>query len=229
MEKIELVIFDLSGTTIQDNGQVPQAFMLALQANGMEASAEDLQTVRGASKRAMVRRFVERQLPAADLDSVSERVFAEFRTNLLNLYTTGGVQVIPGVKETFAWLRRNGIKVAINTGFDRLTAGLLIQAAGWAPGIAVACADDVPQGRPAPYLIFWAMQATGVTSVHRVASMGDTVLDLQAGWNAGLRWNIGVLSGAHTRLQLEQVPHTLLLPGVADLPAAWERLERDYQ
>jgi phosphoglycolate phosphatase-like HAD superfamily hydrolase len=71
------------------------------------------------------------------------------------------------------------------------------------------------------------MQTAGATSVHRVASVGDTVLDLQAGWNAGVHWNIGVLSGAHTRLQLEQAPHTLLLPGVADLPEAWERLERD--
>lgn len=227
MDKIELVIFDLGGTTIQDGGQVPQAFTAALQVNGLEVSAENLQAVRGASKRAVVRRFVERQFPEAEVETVSERVFAAFQRNLADLYAAGGVQVIPGVNETFAWLRRSGIKIALNTGFDRLITGLLVQAAGWEPGIAVACADDVPQGRPAPYLIFRAMQTAGATSVHRVASVGDTVLDLQAGWNAGVHWNIGVLSGAHTRLQLEQAPHTLLLPGVADLPEAWERLERD--
>ena len=227
MDKIELVIFDLGGTTIQDGGQVPQAFTAALQANGLEVSAENLQAVRGASKRAVVRQFVERQFPEAEVETVSERVFAAFQRNLAELYAAGGVQVIPGVNETFAWLRRSGIKIALNTGFDRLITGLLVQAAGWEPGIVVACADDVPQGRPAPYLIFRAMQTAGATSAHRVASVGDTVLDLQAGWNAGVHWNIGVLSGAHTRLQLEQAPHTLLLPGVADLPEAWERLERD--
>lgn len=228
MDKIELVIFDLGGTTIQDGGQVVQAFTVALQANGLEVSAEDLQGVRGASKRAVVRRFVEQQFPEAEIETISERVFAAFQRNLADLYAAIGVQVIQGVNETFAWLRLRGIKIALNTGFDRLTAALLVQATGWEPGIALVCADDVPQGRPAPYLIFCAMQTARATSVHRVASVGDTVLDLEAGWNAGVRWNIGVLSGAHTRMQLEQAPHTLLLPGVADLPEAWENLERDY-
>jgi len=77
--------------------------------------------------------------------------------------------------------------------------------------------DDVSQGRPAPYLIFRAMEATGVLDVHRVANVGDTVLDLQAGWNAGVRWNIGVLSGAHTEERLRPMPHTRLLRSVAAL------------
>jgi len=59
---------------------------------------------------------------------------------------------------------------------------------------------------------------TRVTRVHRVASVGDTALDLQAGYNAGVRWNVGVLSGAHDRRALESVPHTHLLPSVAELP-----------
>jgi phosphonatase-like hydrolase len=227
MDEVELVVFDLGGTTIQDNGQVPKAFTAVLQANGLKVSAADLQAVRGASKRAAIRRFVERQRPAADVEAVCEQLYGEFQGNLVDLYSTGGAQVIPGVNETFAWLRQRGIQIALNTGFDRMITALLVQAAGWGPEIAIACADDVSQGRPAPYLIFHAMQAVGATSVHRVASVGDTVLDLQAGWNAGVRWNIGVLSGAHTRLQLEQAPHSLLLPGVADLPGVWENLERE--
>jgi len=49
------------------------------------------------------------------------------------------------------------------------------------------------------------------------------MLDLQAGHNAGLRWNIGVLSGAHSRVQLQAQPHTHLLASVAELPAIWEQ------
>jgi phosphoglycolate phosphatase-like HAD superfamily hydrolase len=55
--------------------------------------------------------------------------------------------------------------------------------------------------------------------VRRVASAGDTVLDLQAGHNAGAALNIGVLSGAHGRDQLQSAPHTHLLDSVAQLPA----------
>jgi len=71
-------------------------------------------------------------------------------------------------------------------------------------------------------LIFRAIEAAGETSVHQVALVDDTVLDLQAGWNAAVRWKIGVLSGAHTREQLEHAAHTHLLAGVGDLPALWE-------
>jgi len=220
MDKIDLVIFDLGGTTIRDGGQVPQAFRAALQASGLDASPEEIGAVRGASKRAAIRRFVEQQRPAAEVDSVSEQVFANFQLRLAELYTAGGVQVMPGVNETFAWLRQRSVQVALNTGFDRSITALLLQATGWDPALPLACADDVPQGRPAPYLIFHAMQLAGAASVHRVAAVGDTVLDLQAGWNAGVRWNIGVLSGAGTRQQLEQAPHSLLLPGVGDLPEA---------
>jgi phosphonatase-like hydrolase len=87
---------------------------------------------------------------------------------------------------------------------------------------AVVCVDDVAQGRPAPYLIFRAMEISAVTSVHQVANVGDTALDLQAGQNAGVRYNLGVLSGAHTKEQLEREPHTHLLSSVAMLPALWK-------
>jgi phosphonatase-like hydrolase len=119
-----------------------------------------------------------------------------------------------------AWLRDRGVRIVLNTGFDRVITDLLMSALGWTRGVvdAVVCADDVAQGRPAPYLIFRAMEATGTRSVHRVANVGDTIRDLQAGSNAGVRWNIGVLSGAHSAEQLRRVPHTGLIPSVRALP-----------
>jgi phosphoglycolate phosphatase-like HAD superfamily hydrolase len=86
----------------------------------------------------------------------------------------------------------------------------------------VICGDDVAQGRPAPYLIFHAMEVTGVISVSRVANIGDTRLDLQAGRNAGVRWNIAVLSGAHRQEQLAQAQPTHLLTSVAAVPTLWD-------
>jgi phosphoglycolate phosphatase-like HAD superfamily hydrolase len=67
-------------------------------------------------------------------------------------------------------------------------------------------------------MIFHCMEATGVTDVRNVANAGDTVLDLQAGYNAGVALNIGVLSGAHGRDQMQEQPHTHLLNSVAELP-----------
>jgi phosphoglycolate phosphatase-like HAD superfamily hydrolase len=51
--------------------------------------------------------------------------------------------------------------------------------------------------------------------------VGDTRLDLEAGWNAGAAWRIAVLTGAHDRPTLEAAPHTHLLESVTDVPALW--------
>ena len=149
-------------------------------------------------------------------------IYATFTEKLAQEFSKG-VQSIPGTLSTFDWLRGHGVKIALNTGFDRDITMLLLGALGWTKGVvdAVVCGDEVPQGRPAPYLIFRCMEATGTTSVHRVAVVGDTTLDLQAGHNAGVHWNIGVLSGAHSRQQLAGQPHSHLLASVSDLPGIW--------
>ena len=43
-----------------------------------------------------------------------------------------------------------------------------------------------------------------------------------AGHNAGVRWNIGVLSGAHSRRQLAAAPHTHLVGSADELLGAAE-------
>ncbi len=224
-DPIKLVVFDLAGTTIEDTGQVPEAFTSVLRAHGIAVTDEAVRAVRGASKRQAIRSFVERQFPGDETQVAAQtgQIFAEFCAHLADRYLQDGVRPLPGASDTFAWLHQQGIKIALNTGFDRAITELILRQVGWEKNIAAAiiCGDDVTQGRPAPYLIFHAMEAAGETSVHQVANVGDTVLDLQAGWNASVRWNIGVLSGAHTREQLERAPHTHLLPGVAALPSLW--------
>jgi phosphonatase-like hydrolase len=119
------------------------------------------------------------------------------------------------------------VRVALNTGFDGHVTQALLGALGW-PGLvdAVACVDDVPEGRPAPYLIHTAMQRTGVHAVREVAVLGDTPSDVLAGANAGARFVVGVLSGAHTAASLRRHPLTHLIDGVWELPAFLARQAR---
>ncbi|HMV83475.1 MAG TPA: phosphonatase-like hydrolase [Blastocatellia bacterium] len=225
MQELELVIFDLAGTTVQDGGQVPQAFTSALAAHGLVVTPEQLHQVRGASKRQAVLHFIP---DGPERLARAEQVYATFRTQLAEAYQQSGVAPVAGAEQTFAWLRARDIRIALNTGFDREITALLLAALGWDQGVAdaVVCGDDVSQGRPAPYLIFHALEATGVQSVHRTANVGDTSLDLQAGHHAGVGWNIGVLSGAHDRATLSAAPHTHLLASVADLPGLGEIISR---
>lgn len=219
MNEPRLVVFDMAGTTVQDRGEVPAAFTAALAQQGINVTAEQLNAVRGASKRQAVLNLVPE---GPDRLERAEQAYAEFKRELAKRYSAG-VQAVPGAEKTFAWFRQCGVRIALNTGFDREITDLLLSALGWASGVvdAVACGDEVRRGRPAPQLIFRSMELTEMMSVHEVAVVGDTTLDLQAGYNAGVSWNIGVLSGAHSRKQLEQQPHTHLLDSVAELPGIW--------
>jgi phosphonatase-like hydrolase len=209
-----LVIFDLAGTTVEDRGQVPTAFADALAEAGIALTPEEITRVRGASKRQAIR-----QLLPADRQARADAIYASFRDKLSQQYKSGGVRSIGGANEVFRRLKEKGAKVALTTGFDRDTAMLLMASLGWTRTIvdAVICGDDVANGRPAPDMILLAMQMTGVTDAAQVAAVGDTTLDLEAGARAGVRWNIGVLSGAHPREMLERAPHTQILDSIKDL------------
>ena len=221
MNSVELVIFDLAGTTVEDRGEVPRAFTDAMASHGITVSQSQLSSVRGASKRQAILHFI----PAGPQQMArAESVYASFREHLTQLYQSDGVRPVAGADATFMSLRERGVRIALNTGFDRETTATLLDGLGWRCGFfdAVVCGDDVTQGRPAPYLIFRAMESAGACNVHRVANVGDTALDLLAAHNAGVRWNVGVLSGAHKRSQLQDAPHTHLLTSVAELPSIWE-------
>lgn len=223
MAQIELAIFDLAGTTIADEGHVLSAFRTALLAQSIQLTHEMLQPWRGAAKREALRFFIEQKFGQNAVDNAARLAQAEsdFREQLAKNFEEEGVPPIAGAEATFAWLRDHGIKIAVTTGFDRKLTNIILAKTGWQNGVidASVCSDEVAQGRPAPYMIFHAMEATGVTDVRRVLTAGDTMLDLQSGINAGVAVVIGVLSGAQSVEQLGKTRHTHLLASVADLPA----------
>lgn len=214
---IGLVVCDMAGTTVRDAGQVPRAFTEALAAHDISVTPQAINSLRGASKRLAILNLVPE---GEGREARAAKVYTTFVQKLAEVFH-GTVEPVPGAPEAISALRKAGIKVALNTGFDRETTDLLLDALGWRQGVvdAVVCGDEVAQGRPAPYMIFRCMEATGVTDVRCVANVGDTVLDLQAGHNAGVALNVGVLSGAHGRDQMQGERHTHLLSSVAELPA----------
>jgi phosphonatase-like hydrolase len=216
MAGIALVCFDMAGTTVVDDGQVPRAFIAALAEHGIALGEGDIRNVRGASKRQAILDLLPK---GPDRAAKAERALATFREQLAALYR-GTVREIPGAADVFRWLRERGVRVALNTGFDRETAQMLLGALRWNDGAvdAVVCGDDVARGRPAPDMIFRCMKLTGVARAESVANVGDTMLDLQAGHKAKVAWNIGVLTGAHERALMAAQPHTHLLGSVAELP-----------
>jgi phosphonatase-like hydrolase len=221
-QPLELVTFDIAGTTMADGNLVEQAFLAVFAAHDMAVPEAELLPFRGASKRLIFETMSARygRGQAAPLD----RLMSEFEEEL-GAHLRRSARAIPGANETFAWLRARGLKVALTTGFSRPTLHLVRELLGWTPELvdAAICSDDVPEARPAPWMIFAAMQAAGVVSAVATMAVGDTPRDLQAGTHAGCGGVVGVLTGAGTVETLGRVRHTHLLASVADLPDLIER------
>jgi phosphonatase-like hydrolase len=222
---IQLAALDMAGTTIDEGGAVYEALGGAVAAGGRPATDEAIQRWMGADKREAISGLIEESSGSApDRDTV-ERLYIEFRTLLEAAYEERPPQPIAGVPGALGALRAAGVKVALTTGFSREVAEPMLKGLGWTIGSeptctvnALVCADDVAAGRPAPYMIFRAMEATGVYDVRTVAVAGDTVVDLRAGMNAGARIVVGVATGKLTHADLAGEPHTHLIDSVGDLP-----------
>jgi phosphonatase-like hydrolase len=225
MPKVKLVVFDIGGTIIEDHGEVIDAFSATLEKNGLRATRQELTELKGASKQDVITRFVERQWGKEDSGNETRiaKAYGDFKSQLESKFSNGGVKPIPGAAATFAWLKARGIICATTTGFYRSVTDLILRSASWQDTFgANICSDDVKEGRPAPDMIFRAMEATGITSKAEVLNVGDTRLDLQAGKRAGVLGVIGVLTGIHKEDRLRPESPSYLIPSVADLPSLIE-------
>lgn len=220
---IELAVFDMAGTTVDDHGIVYIALQDAVQETGAPVAVADLQEWMGADKVTAITALME----LGGQEPTQERVaaaFVRFRGILAERYAATPPVALPGVAAAIATLRSRGIKVALTTGFDDDVAYPLLESLGWGVGEgagntvdAVVTTSDVAQGRPAPYMIHRAMERTGVHDVRKVLAAGDTVVDVQAGRNAG-GISVGVLTGKLGRDALSAHSHDYILTGVVQVP-----------
>lgn len=216
---IELVALDIAGTTIDDGGAVYDALRAAVEQRGATVADADLQKWMGTDKIAAITALLE--LGGVQPDrSLTLDAFDRFREILARSYAEQPPTVLPGVADAIARLRAAGVRVALTTGFSDDVVQPLLASVGWRVGAqldAVITTSDVSAGRPAPYMIFRAMERTGVIDVHAVLAAGDTVVDLEAARNAGAV-AVGVLTGQTPRAALEAAPHDHILESVAELP-----------
>ncbi len=222
---IELVVFDLAGTTVEDGDAVNATFRATLAARKIEADPVAVNAVMGLPKPEAIRILLDAFGRSGGLPPTPENIDAihrEFTARMCAFYATDpAVREVPGAAATFAILRQAGVKVALNTGFFRPIVDVLLGRLGWhVPAVvdAVVTSDEVPHGRPQPDMIRHLMTRLGVSDVRRVAKVGDTKADLEEGTNAGCGLVIGVTTGSSSRDQLQEWPHTHILASVADVP-----------
>ena len=216
LARLDLVVFDLAGTTLRVGDYVTGAFRQAFKESGVMLKNEEINAIRGRSKREALAMLLQRHL-GSQATIRTKSVYQSFQELLRKYVSEQGVKTISGSGEIIEWLKDRDVLIALNTGIDRHIASLMLDSISWS-GIAdaVICGDDVNRGRPAPDLILKAMELTGCNDASQVLAIGDTCYDMQAAHNAGVL-AIGVLSGASNEKQLRACPHYAVIPSVADL------------
>ena len=78
-------------------------------------------------------------------------------------------------------------------------------------------ATDVQNNRPQPDMILLAMQKFGIDNAGEVAKVGDSIIDIEEGKNAGCGLSIGITTGAHTYQQLASANPNKIINNLSEL------------
>jgi phosphonoacetaldehyde hydrolase len=196
------VVFDWAGTTVDHGSRAPVVpFIRAFAARGVEVTPDEARGPMGLHKKDHIRALL--QMPAvarrwrdlhgrsageADIEELY-RLFIPLQLEVID----DGARLVPDLLHCLRSLKQRGIAIGATTGYFRAAAERVYQAAagqGYRSDCCV-CAEDVPAGRPAPWMIFRIMETLGVYPPASVVKVGDTVPDIGEGLAAGT-WSIGV-------------------------------------
>ena len=221
MKDIRLAVFDMAGTTVNEDNVVYKTVRKALARAGVEIPLDVvLEYGAGKEKYKAIEDILEQVAFPQNLKVTASGIYEDFKSLLKEAYANLEVLPYQGVEQLFKVLRSNNVKVVLNTGYDAKTAQTLIDKLGWKIGQdidALITADDVLEGRPSSEMIDKAMELFGILDAEQVLKAGDSVIDIEEGKNANCGMTVGVLTGAHTRAQLEKAYPTLILEALEDL------------
>jgi len=215
--KIKLVVFDIAGTTVKDRGEIAGAFQSALADFGYQIPIEKINLFMGYHKPEAIKKILNEFENDKSLlnEAHIQRIYKKFLILMVQYYEqTTELEPLPFAEELFDFLHKNGIKVALDTGFSKEITDIIIERLGWLKNKLIdyyICSDEVSLGRPHPLMIENVMQHFGIINASEVIKVGDTEVDVNEGLNAGCKFSIGITTGAFSEDQLKPYnPHFII-------------------
>ena len=222
-QRIELVVFDMAGTTVDEDNVVYKTVQKVINDQGFNINLEEvLKYAAGKEKHQAITDVLKECTTLTSIGLIANIAFSKFKTALKEAYTTLEIKTFEGTESLFKELRGSGIKVVLNTGYDRTTALFLLEKLGWIVGETIdglVTADDVENGRPEGDMILLAMKNTGIYDAEKVIKVGDSAIDIEEGKNACCGMTIGVLTGAQNRAQIQEANPTYIIESLDELRA----------
>ncbi|MFT5254443.1 MAG: phosphonatase-like hydrolase [Flavobacteriales bacterium] len=220
---IELVVFDMAGTTVDEDNVVYKTVQQVINDEGLNVSLEEvLKYGAGKEKHQAISDVLRACTQLTDINLIADKAFSKFKIALNIAYETLEIKTFEGTEQLFKDLRDRDIKVVLNTGYDSKMAHLLLDKLGWIVGETIdglVTADDVENGRPEGDMIILAMKNTGVVDTRKVLKVGDSAIDIEEGKNANCGITAGVLTGAQNRSQIQEANPTYIIESLNELRA----------
>ena len=207
MTKVEGVIFDWAGTTVDFGCFAPvNVFISIFEEVGVEVTMEEARRPMGMLKIDHIRTMLEMPRVSALWQVKQGRAFSE--EDVENLYAkfepalmaslTDYTDPIPEVIDTVEILRKNGLKIGSTTGYTSTMMDVVVPNAaekGYHPDVYVTPDETDLVGRPYPYMIYRNMEKLKLSAAWKTVKVGDTISDIKEGVNAGV-WSVGVIVGS---------------------------------
>ena len=222
-QPIQLAMFDMAGTTVNDKVDghplMVISMMRAFAKHGIELVPDVINKHRGKQKSEAIQTLLKEvvELSPADAERVGDGVYRDFLYELER--DLSSISEIDGATELFRHLRSKDIHIGVGSGFPMQVVQAIISRLGWLDkGLLdyVGSAEQVGVGRPNPKMIHDAMQQLSITDGRKVIKIGDTVVDVQEGKNAGA-WTVAVLTGSQTEAQLMAAVPDYILSSIREL------------
>ena len=236
MKKIEAVIFDWAGTTVDYGCFAPvSAFIEAFKQYGIEPTMDEVRAPMGMAKRDHVRTMLQMERISTEWKKLYKRDFTEDDVEAIYLESERLILTLlsnycepkPYVVETIARLREKGIKIGSTTGYTDEMMNIVVPGAaqaGYSPDLWISPDSTNKLGRPYPFMIFENMKRLQVKSVDNVIKVGDTVADIIEGVNAGVL-TVGILEGSSLMALSEEEYNSL---SAEEQIAAKEKAKETY-
>lgn len=222
-KKIQAVVFDMAGTTVNENNVVYKTLQQIVNQYGGHFSLETvLEQGGGKEKRQAIQDLLTMVSAEAAATAQVDAAYQAFKEALAAAYANLKVMPCPGTETLFAFLRKQNIRIVLNTGYNKATAQSLVDKLGWQAGRdfdLLITADMVTHSRPAPDMILLAMQQLGLEDPTAVAKIGDTAIDIEEGRSANCGLLVGITTGAQTREQIATAAPQYIIDDLSEFPA----------
>lgn len=218
---VRLVVLDWAGVTVDYGCYAPAvAFIEVFRRKGIAISIEQARGPMGRYKRDHIKCIFEwypdvsikwkekygREWTDADVGDMFENLFKPIQLEVIRRFS----KLIPGTIEAVERIRSKGVKIGSTTGYFREASEINLEEAskqGYRPD-ATFCSDDVPAGRPRPWMVMRNMMETDVYPPAAVVKVDDTVVGVEEGLNAGT-WAVGISkTGTLVGLDEEEIRDT---------------------